>query len=74
MSGTERQSIKEEAVKMTNFEVMQKVRAKMNELYQAMDAFKANLVNDAAELINQQIRSFSNKVAEYNKSSPSKND
>ena len=54
-----------ERVPTSEFELLQKVRNKMNQLYVALDAFKADLVSDSADLINQQIRVLGQMIEQH---------
>lgn len=47
---------------MSQFELMQKVRSRMNQLYSALDSFKSDLIGDAAELVQEQIQAFGRMV------------
>lgn len=49
---------------LTHFQVMQKVRAKMNELYVAFDSFKSDMISDSVDVITEQIQTFSKLVDE----------
>lgn len=49
---------------LTHFQVMQKVRAKMNELYVAFDSFKSDMISDSVDVITEQIQTFSKIVDE----------
>jgi len=47
---------------MSEYILLQKVQAKMAQLYSAIDAFKANLISDASDLVRQQTHSFGQMV------------
>ena len=49
---------------LTHYQMLVKVRAKMNDLYVALDAFKGALIEDASDLVNQQLAAFSELIPE----------
>ncbi len=49
---------------LTHYQMLTKVRAKMNDLYAAIDAFKGALIEDVSDLVNQQLAAFSKLIPE----------
>lgn len=47
---------------LTHYQMLVKVRAKMKDLYEALDAFKGDLVADASDLVTQQLVLFSELI------------